>query len=154
MTNRAPLEEFDPAKLQDGLLMAVENVHEKLRVAREKHHVMVGNPIIETPAQNLDMAGVTALGYDECQRVLTDSENFSSSIYENIMGPVMGKTLLEQEGDEHRASRALVSPLFRAKLLERWRTELVEVVVHELIDRFAPRGKADLGRECTFAFPV
>jgi hypothetical protein len=33
----------------------------------------------------------------------------------------------------------LVSPLFRAKLLERWRTDLVEVVVHELIDRFEPR---------------
>ena len=44
--------------------------------------------------------------------------------------------------------------MFRAKLLERWRTELVEVVVHELIDRFAPRGRADLVREFTFAFPV
>ena len=39
--------------------------------------------------------------------------------------------------------------MFRAKLLERWRTELVEVVVHELIDRFAPRGRADLVREFT-----
>src|SRR5262249_45656349 len=37
---------------------------------------------------------------------------------------------------------------------ERWRTELVEVVVHELIDRFASRGRADLVREFTFAFPV
>jgi len=136
------------------LLMAVENVHEKLRLAREKHRVMVGNPIVETPAQNLDIAGVTVLGYDECQTVLTHPENFSSSIYENIMGPVMGRTLLQQEGDEHRASRALVSPLFRAKLLERWRIELVEVVVHELIDRFASRGRADLVREFTFAFPV
>ena len=154
MTHRAPLEEFDPAKLQDGLLMAVENVHEKLRLAREKHRAMVGNPIVETPAQNLDMAGVTVLGYDECQTVLTHPENFSSSIYENIMGPVMGRTLLQQEGDEHRASRALVSPLFRAKLLERWRIELVEVVVHELIDRFASRGRADLVREFTFAFPA
>ena len=154
MTHRAPLEEFDPAKLQDGLLMAVENVHEKLRLAREKHRVMVGNPIVETPAQNLDIAGVTVLGYDECQTVLTHPENFSSSIYENVMGPVMGRTLLQQEGDEHRASRALVSPLFRAKLLERWRIELVEVVVHELIDRFASRGRADLVREFTFAFPV
>src|SRR4029450_9948038 len=100
------------------------------------------------------MAGVTVLGYDECQEVLTHPDRFSSSIYENIMGPVMGKTLLEQEGDEHRASRALVSPLFRAKLLERWRTELVEVVVHELIDRFAPRGKADLGGGFQVGFPV
>jgi cytochrome P450 len=154
MTNRAPLAEFDPAKLQDGLLMAVENVHEKLRIARERRRVMVGNPLIESHAQNLDMSGVTVLGYDECQRVLTDPEVFSSSIYEHIMGPVMGKTLLEKEGAEHHSSRALVSPLFRAKLLERWRTELVEVVVHELIDRFAPRGKADLVKEFTFAFPV
>jgi cytochrome P450 len=154
MTSRAPLEEFDPAKLQDGLLMVVENVHEKLRVARAKHRVMVGNPIIETPAQNLDVAGVTVLGYDECHTVLTDPDRFSSSVYEHIMGPVMGRTLLEKEGAEHHASRALVSPLFRAKLLERWRTELVEVVVHELIDRFAPRGRADLVREFTFAFPV
>jgi cytochrome P450 len=146
--------EFDPTKLQDGLLEAVENVHEKLRVAREKHRVMVGNPIIETSAQNLDVAGLTVLGYDECQAVLTNPDKFSSSIYEHIMGPVMGKTLLEKEGAEHHSSRALVSPLFRAKLLERWKTELVAVVVHELIDRFASRGKADLVREFTFAFPV
>jgi len=72
MTNRMPLAEFDPARLQDGLLMAVENVHEKLRAAREEHRVMVGNPIITTPAQNINMAGVTVLGYDECQAVLTD----------------------------------------------------------------------------------
>ena len=96
MISRAPLEEFDPAKLQDGLLMAVEDVHEKLREAREKHRVMVGNPIIETPAQNLDVAGVTVLGYDECQTVLTHPDDFSSSIYEHIMGPVLGRTLLEK----------------------------------------------------------
>src|ERR1700736_1948922 len=154
MTHRAPLDEFDPAKLQDGLLMTVENVHERLREARERHPVMPGNPFTETSNQRLDVAGVTVLGYDECHAVLTDPGRFSSSIYEHIMGPVMGRTLLEQEGAEHRASRALVSPSFRAKLLERWRTELVEVVVHELIDRFAPRGRADLVREFTFAFPV
>jgi len=154
MTSHAPLEDFDPARLQDGLLEAVENVHEKLRAAREKGPVMVGNPIIQTPAKNIDMAGVTVLGYDVCQEVLTDPSRFSSAVYQQIMGPVMGKTLLEKEGAEHHSSRALVSPLFRAKLLERWRTELVEVVVHELIDRFAPRGHADLVKEFTFAFPV
>jgi cytochrome P450 len=97
---------------------------------------------------------VTVLGYDECQTVLTHPDTFSSSIYDQIMGPVMGRTLLELEGTEHRASRALVSPSFRTALLERWRSELVEVVVHELIDRFAPRGRAELAREFTFAFPV
>ncbi|MBV8928891.1 MAG: cytochrome P450, partial [Mycobacteriaceae bacterium] len=145
---------FDPAELQAGLLMPVENVHERLRAAREKHPVMVGNPFAETGGQSLGVAGVTALGYDECHAVLTDPDTFSSSVYDQIMGPVMGRTLLELEGADHRAHRALVSPSFRAKLLERWRTELVEVVVHSLIDRFSSRGRAELVREFTFAFPV
>src|ERR1700744_6176076 len=66
----------------------------------------------------------------------------------------MGRTMLELEGADHRASRALVSPSFRAALLDRWRSELVEVVVHELIDGFASRGHAELAREFTFAFPA
>ena len=154
MANPAPVDEFDPSELQAGLLMPVENVHERLREARARHRVMPGNPFTETANQALEAAGVTVLGYDECHAVLTESDTFSSSIYDQIMGPVMGRTLLELQGDEHRASRALVSPSFRAKLMERWRSELVEVVVHELIDRFAPRGRAELVREFTFAFPV
>ncbi|OMC19010.1 cytochrome P450 [Mycobacterium sp. SP-6446] len=147
-------EEFDPAELQTGLLMQIENVHERLREARERHRVMCGNPFGETSSGQVGELGVTVLGYDECQTVLTHPGTFSSSIYDQIMGPVMGRTLLELEGAEHRASRALVSPSFRTVLLERWRSELVEVVVHELIDRFAPRGRAELAREFTFAFPV
>ncbi len=148
------IDEFDPAELQGGLLMQVENVHERLREARARHRVMVGNPFVETASQTLGVAGVTVLGYKECQAVLTHPDMFSSSIYDQIMGPVMGRTLLELGGAEHRGSRALVSPSFRSTLLERWRSELVEVVVHELIDRFAARGRAELVREFTFAFPV
>jgi cytochrome P450 len=148
------LDEFDQGELQGGLLMQVENVHEQLREARERHRVMWGNPFAEVSSGQVGDLGVTVLGYDECQTVLTHPDTFSSSIYDQIMGPVMGRTLLELEGAEHRASRALVSPSFRTALLERWRSELVEVVVHELIDGFAPRGRAELAREFTFAFPV
>ncbi len=145
---------FDAVELQGGLLMRAENVHERLREARERHRVMRGNPFAEVSSGQVGELGVTVLGYDECQTILTHPDTFSSSIYDQIMGPVMGRTLLELEGAEHRASRALVSPSFRTTLLERWRSELVEVVVHELIDRFAPRGRAELAREFTFAFPV
>jgi cytochrome P450 len=147
-------QEFDPAELKGGLLLQVENVHERLREARERHRVMIGNPFAEVNSMQVGELGVSVLGYEECQTVLTHPDTFSSSIYDQVMGPVMGRTLLELEGAEHRASRALVSPSFRTALLERWRTELVEVVVHELIDRFAPRGRAELAREFTFAFPV
>ncbi|MGH3960243.1 cytochrome P450, partial [Mycobacterium sp.] len=153
-TVNPPLDEFEPTELQGGLLMQVENVHERLRAARTKHPVMVGNPFAETSTQTLGDAGMTVLGYEECRTVLTHDEMYSSSIYEQIMGPVMGRTLLELDGAEHRVHRALVTPSFRAKVLERWRGELVQVVVNDLIDRFAPRGHAELVREFTFAFPV
>jgi hypothetical protein len=36
------LDAFDAVELQGGLLMQVENVHERLRQARERHRVMRG----------------------------------------------------------------------------------------------------------------
>jgi cytochrome P450 len=146
--------QLDSVELHDGLLTPVVNVHERLRQARERHPVMLGNAFTEVTSETIGDQIVTVLGYDDCHRVLTDPDTFSSSIYSQIMGPIMGRTLLELEGAEHRMSRALVSPSFRAKLLERWRSELVSVVVNELIDRFAARGRAELVREFTFVFPV
>jgi cytochrome P450 len=146
--------QLDSVELHDGLLAPVANVHERLRQARERHPVMFGNAFTEVTSETIGDQIVTVFGYDECQQVLTDSDTFSSSIYSQIMGPIMGRTLLELEGAEHRMSRALVSPAFRAKLLERWRSELVSVVVNELINRFAARGQAELVREFTFVFPV
>jgi cytochrome P450 len=154
MASPALFDEFDPTELQDGLLTPVGNVHERLREARERHPVMLGNAFTEVTSEAIGDQIVTVLGYDECHRVLTDPDTFSSSVYAQIFGPIMGRTLAELEGAEHRTSRALVSPSFRAKLLDRWRNDLVAVVVDELIDRFASRGRADLVREFTFVFPV
>src|SRR4051794_1618307 len=149
------VETFDPSSLQDGLLMHITDVHERLAAAREQHGpVMLATPFVETHAPNTKPADVTVLGYDEAEQVLSDPETYSTEIYELIMGPVMGRTLLQMDGPEHRANRALVSPAFRTKLLQRWETELVQVVVDELIDSFVDRGRADLVREFTFAFPV
>ena len=155
MTDVHDVEVFEPDSLQDGLLRHVTDVHERLAKARATHGaVMLGNPFVETAAPNFRPADVTILGFDEAHQVLSDPDTFSAEIYEMIMGPVMGRTLLQMDGPEHRANRALVSPAFRTRLLARWETELVHVVVDELIDSFAGRGRADLVREFTFAFPA
>jgi cytochrome P450 len=116
---------------------------------------MVGNPFAETaPAAGGVKLGVSILGYGEAETVLGDPTTYNSSLYADIMGAVMGRTMLQMDGPEHRANRLLVTPAFRQKLLERWRTELVEVVVDELISSFEGRGSANLVRDFTFAFPV
>jgi cytochrome P450 len=97
---------------------------------------------------------VTVFGFDESVQVLRDNETFSSTVYEGIMGAVMGRTILQMDEPEHRLQRALVSPTFRSKVLEQWEGDLVQRVVNELIDGFADRGTADLVQELTFNFPV
>ena len=153
------IEPFDPAELQDTILSDVRDVWTPLAEAAARGPVMVGSPIDQDMPMDVQIASdtpqaITVLGYDEATAVLEDPETFTSELYKDIIGIVMGHSMLEMNGEEHTRHRALVSQAFRRKLLARWETELVEVVVDELIDQFADRGKADLVRELTFAFPV
>jgi cytochrome P450 len=96
----------------------------------------------------------TVYSYELVSQVLRDNHTFSSQVYADMMGPVMGHTILEMDEPEHKRHRGLVAEAFRHKTLSRWESELVGAVVHELIDRFADRGHAELVREFTFPFPV
>jgi cytochrome P450 len=87
-------------------------------------------------------------------QVLRDNETYSSAVYGDVMGMVMGRTVLEMDEPEHRQIRALVAGSFRSKILERWEEDLVALVVNELIDTFVDSGRADLVRTLTFNFPV
>src|SRR5438128_474484 len=71
------------------------------------------------------------LRYDDVTAVLRDAETFSSRIMRVVMGPVMGRTILEMGGQEHTAYRSLVANAFRPNAIERYRTQLVEPLTHE-----------------------
>lgn len=94
--------------------------------------------------------------HESVSRVLRDAETFSSAhIIDLIMGPVMGEhIILGMDDPQHRRYRALVSTAFRQKVLARWESELVERVAHELIDRFAGLGQADLVPSFMFPYPT
>ena len=86
--------------------------------------------------------------------VLGDGETFSSAGYAEVMGAVIGHSILEMDEPEHHTYRSLVQQAFSRKAMERWETELVGAVVDEQIDEFVDDGHADLVRELTFPFPV
>jgi cytochrome P450 len=96
----------------------------------------------------------TAYSFEAVQEVLRDSEHFSSSAYSMVMGPVMGRSILEMDEPEHHAYRALLQQAFTRKAMERWETELVAPVVNGLIDRFIADGRAELVRSLHFPFPM
>jgi cytochrome P450 len=92
--------------------------------------------------------------YDGVDQVFSDSETFSSTVFEKSLVMVFGPTILAMDGHEHLAHRGLVASAFRLKALEDWKTKLIEPITHELIDAFAERGDADLVREFNFRFPI
>jgi cytochrome P450 len=104
------------------------------------------------------LPGVTdffaVLSHEGVAQVLRDGETFTSSVYENLMGPVMGHTILEMDEPEHSRYRRLIQQAFTKRELAHWEAELVRPIVNACIDRFAARGSADLVRELTFPFPV
>jgi cytochrome P450 len=151
---------FDPFELPDTIqLESVDDPYPYLRLARRKGPVQVDWPLPRDVApvdENVgdDEQWFSVLGHDEVMSVLRDHETYSSQVLAEIMGPMLGHTMIAMDEPEHRAHRALVAPAFRPKLLARWEDELIRRVVDELIDTFAPLGRADLVRQLTFAFPV
>ncbi len=148
---------FDPFELKDVVGGSIRDPYPALHELRRASPVHIG-PIdvgegaaVADPTKPLP---VTVLGFDEVVHVLRDNETYSSDVYADVTEVVMGRTILQMDEPEHRIIRALVASSFRSKMLERWEEQLVAVVVNELIDSFAERGRTDLVRSFTFNFPV
>ena len=98
----------------------------------------------------------TAFSFNAVQQVLKDGDTFSSAAYADVMGKVLGHSILEMDEPEHHLYRGLVQQAFSRKAMDTWERELVRDVVNEHIDGFIdrPAKQADLVREVTFGFPV
>ena len=95
------------------------------------------------------------LRYDDVSQVLRDPETFSSSIMHDVMGPVMGRTILEMNGRTHTVHRSLVSGAFRPQAIERYAKMLVEPLVDECIGAIQRNGpRAELVSQLTSHYPL
>ncbi|GAA4535932.1 MULTISPECIES: cytochrome P450 [Nonomuraea] len=102
--------------------------------------------------------------YEDVARVYKNPV-FSTKAYEWQLEPVHGKTILQMDGTEHARHRALVSPAFRGKSLDRLHPMLMRnagAVVEEIVLRaatdlageLAGRRDVDLVRDFANYFPV
>jgi cytochrome P450 len=148
---------FDPFELPDTIqLGSVADPYPYLAAARRRGPVQAEWPLPDdvADAETETEPWFSVVGHDEVVSVLRDPDVYSSQVLAELMGPMLGHTMVAMDEPEHRAHRALVAPAFRPKLLARWEDELVRRTVDELIDGFVSLGRADLVRRLTFAFPV
>ncbi len=149
---------FDPFELKDVVGGSVRDPYPKLHQLLRESPVHTGT--IDFGEEDQDHwdptkpPPVTIFGFDEVVQVLRDNETYSSCVYEDVVGTVMGRTILQMDEPEHKAIRDLVASSFRSKMLARWEENLVAVVVNELVDTFIGDGHTDLVRTVTFNFPV
>jgi cytochrome P450 len=92
--------------------------------------------------------------YDDVRAVLSDGALYSSRSNANGIDLVMGKTILEMDGIEHRRHRNIIAPAFVPKALKGDLPRVVQQLAHDLIDRFAREGRAELVSQFTFTFPL
>jgi cytochrome P450 len=113
-----------------------------------------GDPVVEVDGETMGRRTWMVTRYDDVEAVLRDPDRFASRINNDTMGPVMGTLILGMDGDEHRRYRSLVAQAFRPSALERWDAELVAPTIGKLLDRIAPKGRADLVEDVTTRYPV
>jgi cytochrome P450 len=168
MANADPLDEYDPFEEfnRSAGMGVVDNPYPLFALVRPQHPMKredIDEPVIVPPDSDIEFMpldrtiGVyTAYSYDAVQQVLKDGETFSSQGYAQVMGQVLGHSILEMDEPEHHLYRGLVQQAFSRKAMEQWERELVRDVVNEQIDNFIDRSpkRADLVRELTFSFPV
>lgn len=78
----------------------------------------------------------------------------AAAVYRLTTEPVLGRTLQCLRGRDHRTARAIVSPPFRRSRVAELVGPVLEPAAHELVDRFAARGHAELVAEFTTRYPV
>lgn len=94
------------------------------------------------------------VGYELVNAAFRDEEALpAADYYGRVVTDVLGRNLQCMAGEEHRVNRALVSPRFRQRLMPDLVEPLLAPVAHELLDRIAPHGRADLVADFTSRYP-
>jgi cytochrome P450 len=106
----------------------------------------------------VDVQGLTfylLLRYEDVAGAFRTPDVFSSRIMHQVMGPVMGRTILEMDGREHTTHRGLVSHAFRPQSIERYGQRIVTPLVDELVDKIQRGGgRAELVSQLTSQYPL
>lgn len=91
--------------------------------------------------------------YDDVASVLREWETYSTQPYAQMFGPVIGKTLVEMDGEEHSIRRRLVAGAFVGDPLKSY-LPLIDRVNQALVDDLIGRERIDTFADFATHLPV
>ena len=93
-------------------------------------------------------------GFNNIRSFFMDDEQFPGGpTYDFEIKPVVGNTFINMDGLEHNRYKQLAMPAFRSSAVSRFVESDLTGLAHEIVDRFADRGSADLVAEFTSVLP-
>jgi cytochrome P450 len=92
--------------------------------------------------------------FDDLRRFfLSDDEFPGETAYQQTIMQQVGDTFISMENPRHDAYRQLTTPAFRSQAVSRFVDDALVPLAHEIVDRFADRGEADLVGELARVLP-
>ena len=79
--------------------------------------------------------------WENVDAVLRDAETYSSETYEFSLGAVIGRSMIQMGGPEHRRYRALIQPFFTRKEIAGWRARWVQPTVDRILAEIVERAE-------------
>ncbi len=112
-------------------------LHEALAALRREGEIV--------PARYLEMDAWVITTYDALDAAFRDTESFPPHLmYQQAIEPVFGVTFLSMDEPDHLTYRRLAMPAFRSRAIERFSTQGLAALAHELIDAIDPAQPFDL----------
>jgi len=154
---------FDVRKESANVGVNVERDYtDDLNALRDKAPVVQGSPrsLLGLPEVeggfDTGRENWTFLSYRACERGFRENLTFSSEIYKESAGlRLIGSTILNMVGKEHRRYRAVAQPLFlRPRVLDWWKPRWIDETVATLLDRLLDRDAVDLNLELCARLPM
>ena len=93
--------------------------------------------------------------FDALKAFFADDVQFpGGASYQFMVEPAVGPTFISMDGTEHDRFRRLATPAFRSQRVTRWVDDELVPLAHEIVDRFANRGEADLVTSYSSVLPL
>ena len=157
-------EMFDTSKQDANQGVESRDYTDALNALRERGSVLKGSPRQLLGLPEIDEAHFngpkreswTVTSYHACERAFRENLVFSSAVMKESAGiQMIGKTILEMVGPEHRRYRAVGQPLFlRPRVLDWWKRRWIDEAADTLLDRLEGREAADLNLDLCARMPM